>query len=127
MLCIYNISDNVLVVSTKLKEPVTGLAWDYSNAYEFSTVNECGVSFWILEEKSGTLQVYTPSTDKEVSDTLVHWYIHWYTIWYTGTLVYTLVHWYNYCVLFFFRQQVFAIIAIIIFMLDIKMVRDYIM
>ena len=127
MLCIFNISDNVLVVSTKLKEPVTGLAWDYSNAYEFSTVNECGVSFWILEEKSGTLQVYTPSTDKEVSDT------HWYTGIYTGILYGILVHWYIHwyigiiIVLFFFRQQVFAIIAIIIFMLDIKMVRDYIM
>lgn len=58
----------MIIINIKTAELINAVAWDPINAYEFSTISKDGLTFWILEEKSGTLQTHKPTTNvKEVT------------------------------------------------------------
>ena len=69
---IYSISTEMIIINIKTAELIHDIAWDPINAYEFSSISKDGLTFWILEEKSGTLQTHKPTINvKEVNTSSV--------------------------------------------------------
>ncbi|XP_019852340.1 PREDICTED: WD repeat-containing protein 90-like [Amphimedon queenslandica] len=63
VLSVYCISTEMIIINIKTTELINAIAWDPINAYEFSSISKDGVTFWILEEKSGTLQTHKPTAN----------------------------------------------------------------